>query len=207
MKLIAILTLFCCSIAFANADVKAKATASVVDAKKIDSLVLSYLLNKNQQKSNLFESLSSSRRPPHCDPHNPPNSSECLDVVCDKLGTYGCDTQSEISQVTLACRGVDSDCVSASCSYLGTYGCDTISEIQQVTNTCRDVFDGRCMEVACNKLGTYGCDTMSEIQQVGALCKGRVDNDCIESVCQRLGTYGCDTMSELQQVARSCGGN
>lgn len=208
MKFMAILTLFCVSVAFGAV----QPAVTNVDVKKIDALASSYFLQKYKlKKMNLFETLSrvgADHVPPGCDPHYPPpNQNECIDVACNKLGTYGCDQQSEVSEVIAACRGVDADCVEASCGYLGTYGCDQMSEIVAVANNCRQIFDGRCMEVVCTKLGTYGCDQLSEVQQVGAICKGRVDSGCIESVCARLGTYGCDQMSEVQQVAKSCGGN
>jgi hypothetical protein len=205
MKLMAILTLFCLSTAFAG-------PVSKIDVKKIDALASNYFLQKYQQKKqNLFETLArvgTEHVPPGCDPYNPPpNSNECVDAVCDRLGVYGCDEQSEITSVIQACRGVDGDCVEASCKRLGAFGCDEMSEIRNVTDNCRQVFDGRCMDVVCGKLGVYGCDEMSEIRNVGEICKGRVDSGCIESVCKRLGVYGCDEVSEIRQVAKSCGGN
>ena len=209
MKSVVTMILLCCSALMVNAEVVKKEAR--IDIKKIDSLVNEYFINKYQQeKSALYEALEINRpgRPPHCDPHNPPGgTSECVDIACTKLGSYGCDQMSEINQVTAACRGVNGDCLEAACAKLGSYGCDQMSEIEQVGAVCRSVFDSECMEVVCSKLGSYGCDQMSEIQQVGQMCRGRVDSGCIESVCSRLGSYGCDQMSELQQVAKSCGGN
>jgi hypothetical protein len=213
MKLMAIVTLFCCSIVFASArsDIGSK-NQPAIDVKKIESLAISYQLAQyKKQKMSFVESLNrGDNLPPGCDPHHPPppqNSNQCIDIVCEKLGSFGCDQQSEITAVAAACRGVDPTCVESTCNRLGSFGCDQMSEITDVTNTCRQVFDGRCMDVACDHLGTFGCDQMSEIKQVAALCKGRVDADCIQSVCQRLGSFGCDQLSELQQVAKSCGGN
>ena len=194
MKFVAILTLLVCSISFAAAPVVQK-----LDQKKLDALVISYTIAKNlKQKSELFESMN---HHPICNPQT-----SCIDAACEKLGTFGCDSQSEIDAVASACRGVDGDCLSSVCTRLGSFGCDSMSEIQSAANVCKNVFDGRCMDVVCDHLGTFGCDSMSEVSEVGKLCTGRVDSDCIQSVCNRLGSFSCDSMSELQQVAKTCGG-
>jgi hypothetical protein len=215
MKFIAIMTLILSSNLWASTTIQShidseQNSAQIQKAEKIDSLARDYFLRSYQnRKMSFVESLNREElRQPGCDPHHQPqNPNECIDTVCTHLGQFGCDQQSEISQVADACRGVDADCVDTACSYLGQFGCDQINEIQQVANSCRKIFDGSCMRVACTHLGQFGCDQINEIQQVGALCSGRVDSGCIESVCQRLGQFGCDQLNELQQVAKSCGGN
>lgn len=211
MKLFFIFIFFCSSSLFANADVKSNVSKTVVDAKKIESLVIDYYLSQYQKQKNSFiENLSHNERKPDCGPNHPPqppSSRQCIDTVCNKLGSFGCDQPSEINDVTLACRGVDASCVESVCAKVGPFDCDQMSEIQTVTNMCRSLFDTRCMDVVCDYLGDFGCDQMSEVNQVSVMCKGRIDSGCIQDVCTRLGSFGCDQMSELQQVVKSCGGH
>ena len=174
-----------------------------IDQKKLDALVNKYNILKYLKQKTTLENLKINNHP-DCHPGEGQNS--CIDAACEKLGSWGCDTQSEINEVAQACKGVDGSCIQATCTRLGSWGCDTMSEINEVTISCHNVFDGRCVDVVCDHLGSWGCDTMSEINEVGGICKGRVDSDCIQNVCKRLGSWGCDTMSELRQVAQTCGG-
>lgn len=201
MKLISLAVLLSCSMVFA---MSSSNQIQKNDQKKIDSLVTKYIISKNLKQKAAFENLQKQNHPIDCYPGSNPSS--CMDAACEKLGSFGCDTQSEISTVAQACRGVDGACLQSVCKRLGSFGCDTMTEIQSAAATCQNVFDERCVNVVCDRLGSFGCDTMSEINQVGNLCKGRVDSDCIQSVCTRLGTFSCDTISELEQVAKSCSG-
>ncbi len=145
---------------------------------------------------------------PGCDDNNNPGGrprGSCMDSVCKKLGTFGCDSMSEIEQVGQLCRGNhNGDCLDSVCTRLGTFGCDSISELQQVASVCRGVWGNNCMDFACTQLGTFGCDSISEIERVGGLCRGVSDARCVEDVCKRLGTFGCDSIGELEKVAESC---
>lgn len=185
---------------------------------KIDRLVTEYYASLkgsgttslSPQAGALFRTTSAGARPTHrdCEDQDQDSSggNSCIDAACDSLGTYGCDTTSEISEVGDACRGNRSgSCLKAVCAKLGSYGCDTLSEIQTVGQICRGNINGGCMDTACGNLGAYGCDTASEVQEVGEVCRG-VSKSCLKSVCDRLGSYGCDTISELREVALSCRG-
>lgn len=186
-----------------------------IDSEKINSLVNNYYIREaslaNSHANNLVFKLESKMTEHHigdCSPgnHHPPDSSNCINEACNFLGSYGCDSASEVQAVATACRGVDSSCLNKSCALLGNYGCDSISEIQGVTGACRKVADSRCIDVVCNRLGNYGCDSLSEIIEVGNACSNRVDIKCIETVCDKLGSYGCDSLSEVANVAKSCSG-
>ncbi len=107
--------------------------------------------------------------PRDCRPRDP----SCLDFICSKLGTFGCDTLSEIQEIGLVCRGnPDGMCIDVVCTKLGTFGCDTLSEIRDVTRACVGNFDTGCFESVCRRLGTFGCDTHSEIEVVLRTCAG-----------------------------------
>lgn len=130
----------------------------------------------------------------------------CVGAACDKLGTYGCDSTSEIREVGEACRGNRSGaCMNEVCAKLGPYGCDSISEVKEVGQICRGNVNGSCMRAACDKLGPYGCDSISEVREVGEACQG-ASGSCVSSVCDRLGPYGCDSISEIREVTTSCRG-
>ncbi len=146
------------------------------------------------------------RRDDDCD--RPRDTQACVDAACAKLGTWGCDEQSEVTEVLRACRGNrDGACLTVVCAKLGNWGCDELSEIKQVAAACQNNDGGRCIEVACGKLGNWGCDELGEVTKVSAACAGQWDDGaCVESVCARLGTWGCDEMSEILQVLNECGG-
>ena len=199
-------TLISTNFVYAKAAVEQKAPSSQVqkiDQKKLDALVNDYAISKHLKQKSAFENLQL-RNHPDCHPGE--GQGNCIDAVCEKLGSYNCDSQSEINEVARACRGVDGSCIQATCSRLGTYNCDSISEIREVAASCQNVYDSRCVDVVCEYLGSYNCDSISEIKEVGAMCRGRVDSDCIQNVCKRLGTYNCDSISEIRQVAQTCGG-
>lgn len=175
-------------------------------SEKVGELVNAYYLEKSARSALGLMTPAFPHRPPHCDDDGPTRHTDCLETVCEKLGSFGCDTSGEVNDVATLCRGVSASCVSNVCEKLGSFGCDTINEARDVADICRDVFNGDCMREVCGRLGSFGCDTMSEVRQVGGICRGRVDVDCIRSVCDRLGSFGCDTMSELEEVGRTCSG-
>lgn len=110
------------------------------------------------------------RGPRDCDPQG---QQSCIELICDKLGTFGCDTTSEIQEVGRACRGnPDGTCVDAVCTKLGTFGCDTMSEVRDVARACVGNFDIGCFESVCRRLGTFGCDTQAEVDEVLRSCSG-----------------------------------
>lgn len=134
-------------------------------------------------------------------------SGRCVDLVCEKLGTYGCDSQSELSEVAMICSSqYNESCMASSCRRLGTYGCDSISELKEVSGLCENVRSSGCVDQVCERLGTYGCDSVSELKGAAQACSGIRDTGCITKLCERLGTYGCDSLSEIEAVARTCKG-
>jgi hypothetical protein len=143
------------------------------------------------------------------DCNRPGDTQACVDVSCALLGHWGCDEQTEVTQVLRACRGNrDGACVSKVCEKLGHWGCDEMTEIEQVATACQYNDGGACIDVACNKLGHWGCDEVTEVVQVTAACAGQYDDGaCLESVCTRLGNWGCDEMTEVVQVLNECGGH
>lgn len=146
------------------------------------------------------------RRDDDCNrPHDP---QACVDAACAKLGSWGCDEQSEVTEVLRACRGNrDASCLNTVCGKLGSWGCDELSEIKQVAAACQNNDGSRCIEVACAKLGSWGCDELSEVTKVSAACAGQYDDGaCLTSVCARLGSWGCDEMTEILQVLNECSG-
>lgn len=176
MKFIVIMTLILSSNVWASAKVQSRIdSAQAVRAEKIDSLARDYFVQAYQKRKKSFaESLKREDfRPPGCDPHHPPQSpNECIDVVCNHLGSFGCDQQSEINQVADTCRGVDGGCINSVCSRLGNFGCDQMSEIKQVGTMCAGRVDSGCIENVCQRLGNFGCDQMSELEQVTKSCGG-----------------------------------
>ncbi|MBY0315358.1 MAG: hypothetical protein K2Q26_07550 [Bdellovibrionales bacterium] len=176
----------------------------LADQFLVDQQIMKHKMS--QMKGSAQDLFSTKHAHPNCPPEGA--SGSCIDSVCTKLGQFGCDTQSEISQVANICKGnVDGDCVEASCTKLGQFGCDTISEVTEVAVMCKGQANGQCVEIACQKLGQFGCDTVSELSAVQkTVCKPAVDPACLESVCNKLSTFGCDTLSELQEVSNSCAG-
>jgi hypothetical protein len=174
---------------------------------QIDQLTNEFFAQSESSKlvARLFP-VSDGVRPQHCDDQAGKGPS-CLDVACQYLGTYNCDSASEIEQVARSRRGNWSgDCLNGACSRLGSYNCDSPIEIDEVAKSCRGQRGDSCMAVVCGYLGSYNCDSMSELSAVGRACQN-VEGKCIESVCSKLGKYNCDSMSEIERVAKSCRGD
>lgn len=188
---------------------KATESNERIDRDKINKLVVEFQLDsKDSFESDLNKSLfgfSKSRSDDNqCD--DEPKGPDCVDVVCEKLGTYGCDTLKEIQEVGNICRGVRKpSCITSLCSKMSAYSCDSLKELERVASSCRGRVSRKCVDLVCDKLETYGCDTITELERVGSLCKNARAR-CIERVCSRLGTYGCDSFEELEAVADSCSG-
>jgi hypothetical protein len=110
-------------------------------------------------------------RPPiNC---NPEPARSCTDVVCDRLGQFGCDDISEIQQVGRLCRGnYDGNCIESVCDKLGQFGCDDMNEVQAVGRACVGNYDTSCFESVCQRLGQFGCDDMNEVEEVLRTCAG-----------------------------------
>jgi hypothetical protein len=170
---------------------------------KMDRLAAEFYLNQARGIADLMQGTNGRSRDCDHDGGQP----ACVDVVCSRLGQFGCDDMSEVERVGRICRGnINGGCVDAVCDKLGQFGCDDFSEVERVTTMCRGHYNGRCIDVACDHLGHFGCDDISEVTRVGQACRA-VDGDCMESVCQKLGTFGCDDISEIERVAASCRGN
>lgn len=117
-----------------------------------------------------FEVRPQRRGPRDCQPDD---SGNCTDVVCDKLGTFGCNEMSEINEVNRICRGnYGGDCINAACNALGTFGCNEMSEVSTVGRACVGNYDTGCFTSTCSRLGTFGCNEMSEVEQVLRSCAG-----------------------------------
>jgi hypothetical protein len=200
LSLIAVVT-FGVSVAFPKSNPQIQQLA---DQFLLDQQIMKYKMN--QMTSSMVDLYTTKHVPPNCPPQG--TSGSCIDIVCSKLGQFGCDTQSEITQVAGICKGnIDGDCVEASCAKLSPFGCDTMSEVSEVAALCKGKSNGQCVEIACENLGQFGCDTISELTAVQKnVCKASVDPACVQTVCKKLGQFGCDTLSELQEVSNSCAG-
>jgi len=173
---------------------------------EIDAAVNEYLLESSSAELNGSMSLLDHNEP--CEEGQGSPNLGCVEIICKKLGTFGCDDQSEVLRVSQMCRGNRTGkCVETLCEKLGTFGCDDIGEIERVAQSCKGNFSQGCVAFACEKLGTFGCDDVSEVERVAAACKHNRGSECIAAVCSKLGTFGCDDISEIESVARSCGGN
>lgn len=103
-----------------------------------------------------------------------PNDPSCIDTACDLLGTFGCDSIKEVTEMSRACRGNSNGlCLKAACDFLGTFGCDNGKEIKQVAPSCIGNLDDNCLISVCNRLGTFGCDSITEVTEVARACGGQ----------------------------------
>lgn len=108
-----------------------------------------------------------------CGCKTPPSPTACVEFVCKKLGSFGCDEQAEVIRVVRACRGTYGfACVETVCGKLGSFGCDEIAEIERVAGACRGNVDGECIKFICSKLGSFGCDEIQEIEPIAKECAG-----------------------------------
>lgn len=163
----------------------------------LDLMVEDYLLTQLSSKADTI-----SFKKEQCLPK--PDANACFDAACDRLGTFGCDSQSEVKTVLKSCKGNHgADCLNNACDKLGTFGCDSLSEVTTVAIECRGIFDGGCVNSICDRLGTFGCDSQSEVLSVIQTCEG-LDAECVDFLCDSLGTFGCDSMSEIKSVAAAC---
>ncbi len=133
---------------------------------QVNQLVDQYYTNQVLQKLSINRS--------NIEDHNcVPSKPECLDVVCNRLGSFGCDSTNDIIAVSKACRGnVNGLCVDELCSRLGSFGCDSISEATRVAQACIGNDDAACVNSVCTRLGSFGCDSISEVETVAKSCAG-----------------------------------
>lgn len=139
----------------------------------VSEMVDQYYANKLESVGSRekAESLFRGRGPVNCDPHG--SQQPCIDLVCEKLGTFGCDSVSEIQEVGRMCRGnPDGRCIDTVCNKLGTFGCDSHVEIGEVARACVGNVDVGCFESVCRRLGSFGCDSQSEVAEVLRTCAG-----------------------------------
>lgn len=208
------LVLMMLALSATSAHAEGTATAAFMRAVKVQTLVSDFLLAREAARQTPRSAVIAAApgagtfdfrdRRDECDD----DDLSCVDVVCDRLGTFGCDSQSEVSAVLSACRGNDDGgCISSLCDRLGTFGCDSLSEVQAVAASCANNRGGECVTSVCNHLGTFGCDSQAEVTRVAEACRGNRNADCVDAVCERLGTFGCDSESEVLQVVRECAGN
>ena len=116
---------------FAALGMTSQSYASESKSAVITKLVDQYYAKKEAKNlsSKLFGK-PMARLPINC---NPEPARNCTDVVCEKLGQFGCDDMSEIKQVAQLCRGnYDRNCIESVCDKLGQFGCDDMNEVQAV---------------------------------------------------------------------------
>ncbi len=154
-------------------------TAGAVDSQKIHQLVDQFYLQKSPAKAapkHLLGFLNLNPKPngflsnQGC---GPGSGSSCMDVACEKLGSFGCNDLDEIKTVGLACRGNwNGDCLTAACEKLGSFGCNDMGEITVVARACVGNANTQCFESVCQKLGSFGCNDQNEVTEVLNACSG-----------------------------------
>ncbi len=147
-----------------------------------------------------------------CPPPGQPEPGQninCMETICEKIGSWNCDSQSEISAVAAVCSDqYNGACIDNTCSKIGSWNCDSLSEIKTIANTCKGIYNPSCIDNICSKIGSWNCDSLSEIQTITATCQnvGIETTGCIEFTCNKIGSWNCDSLSEIQNVIRSCKG-
>ncbi len=188
--------------------------AKPVRQAQIKSLAADFLLEKTLNHSSEYAIASSHARFPGqrssvatdngCHPHSPGG---CVEAACTRLGSLGCNDQSEVLGVARACQGnFDGSCVNAVCDKLGSLGCNDMSEALAVATACKSS-SGSCVTEACARVGSLGCNDLSEATAVATACQHNGDGTCVAAVCDRLGSLGCNDLSEVVAAANACGGN
>lgn len=62
----------------------------------------------------------------------------CLSTACKMAGSFGCDSQDEITDLSKACRkNFGDECLRQVCTDLGYFACDENSEIKKVLLSCQ----------------------------------------------------------------------
>ncbi len=129
---------------------------------------------------------------------------DCVKYTCEKLGTFGCDSEGELERVKKMCFEVkDLGCIRFICDKLGAFGCDSIFSLEGIINSCRDVKEASCMKFACNQLGSFDCDSNYELAEVAFACKG-ADTSCLVKSCEARGSFACDSVGEIKFEADEC---
>src|SRR5207253_3107501 len=100
----------------------------------------------------------------YCPPGDGPVRGDCLDYICNHLGSFGCNTKERVTEVANQCRNVSATCIRSVCSRLGTLNCNDREEYFDVARVCRGVYDGRCIDFICSKLSSFDCNDISEIE-------------------------------------------
>ncbi len=138
--------------------------------------------------------------------------SNCMQTVCTKLGTLGCDSQSELAEVAKICSTqFDGSCISDACTKRGSsLNCDDMREIQEIGLICSGQYGSACMNEVCKRMGSsLECDDIRELSEVGIACS-RVNYaaiECLKFTCSRMWSTDCDDIDELSRVLNSCKGN
>ncbi len=100
-----------------------------------------------------------------------PNRQDCVRVVCDRLGSFACNSSDEFQAANNACRGnFNGACVTAACNHLGAFGCNNQNAVFAVARACVNNYGSSCLESACRRMGTFGCDELSEVLDVAQSC-------------------------------------
>ena len=116
------------------------------------------------------ETLTESEIDNYCE-SRPRFRKSCIDFVCEQLGSFGCDQDSEIFQVAAACNGVrGTRCLEESVSRMfSSFYVDQLSEIKPIIESCKNQ-DGQCTKYICDRLSSFACDSVEEIVQINKRC-------------------------------------
>lgn len=100
-----------------------------------------------------------------------PEPTMCIQYVCNTLGSFQCDTNQELLEVTKACYGnYGYDCIKAGCSKVNGFDCMNRQKLLNLTVACKGNPNGNCVNYVCNQLGAFGCDTLEEIYPIAKAC-------------------------------------
>jgi hypothetical protein len=139
-----------------------------------------------------------------------PDTSSCVKTVCDKLGPFGCDDQSEIKNVASMCSGNwGGECVQTTCGSLSSFDCDDLSELKEIALSCSQVFGNSCSRFFTKRLSTFEHDDRSEMVKINTQCKNVSPEiiDCAQYVCSKQSSFACDDFNELSDTIKSCSGH
>lgn len=185
--------------------------ASSLRVQNIENLVNDYYaqkaLEESQSAGNHFEIFQTPHRDPRCDEPRKPGIGSCIDVVCNRLPSYECDSDSDLKEIAGICRNnFDGKCIKTMCSRLPSYECDSKSDIKEIAQYCSNT-SSQCVESVCGRLYGYECDSHSDMKEVAMMCQGLIDGSCVEAVCNRLPAYKCDSKSDMAEVIKTCKNN
>ena len=76
------------------------------------------------KKAGVTEEKEEAKKIKHPKLVNKYKTNDCVKVVCEKLGSFGCDTEGELEQVKQSCHDFKAmGCLNFTCNKLGSFGC------------------------------------------------------------------------------------